>query len=130
MSRSRMRVGLAWFLLTVSVAVFATSAQESPNRTAPRRADGLAAWQQIHSVLIHPRGISRLTAVDYPQQGDERRRHYANVVRGPDGHGVGVMTPPLVALLRIIDCGVTVDAARMDEDGVDLLPGDEKWRKQ
>src|SRR5437667_11241278 len=88
MSRSRMGVGLAWFLLTVSVAVFATSAQESPNRTAPRRADGLAAWQQIHSVLIHPRCINCHTAVDYPQQGDERRRHYANVVRGPDGHGV------------------------------------------
>src|SRR5216117_394565 len=88
MSRSRMGVGLAWFLLTVSVAVFATSAQESPNRTAPRGADGLAAWQQIHSVLIHPRCINCHTAVDYPQQGDERRRHYANVVRGPDGQGV------------------------------------------
>ena len=40
-------------------------------------------------------------------------------------HHVGVMTPPRVALLRIIDCRVAVDAAGMDEDGVDLLPGGE-----
>ena len=88
MSRSRMAVGLAWFLLILSVGAFATSAQQSPDPTAPRRADGLAAWDQVHSVLIHPRCINCHTAVDYPQQGDERRRHYANVVRGPDGHGV------------------------------------------
>jgi hypothetical protein len=38
-------------------------------------------------------------------------------------HHVGEMTPSLVTLLRIIDGRVTIDAARMDEDGVDLLPG-------
>ena len=57
-------------------------------RSAQARAEGLAAWEQVYSVLIHPRCINCHTATDYPQQGEERRRHFANVVRGPDGHGV------------------------------------------
>src|SRR5256885_6135385 len=40
-------------------------------------------------------------------------------------HHVGEMTAARVALLRIIHRRVAVDAARMDEDGVDLLPGGE-----
>jgi hypothetical protein len=83
-----MAVGLAAFLLILGIGGFVHSAQQSPVRTGSRRADGLAAWQQVHSVLIHPRCINCHTAVDYPQQGDERRRHFANVVRGPDGNGV------------------------------------------
>ena len=79
MSRSRMAVGLALFLLTVSVGAFAT---------ASRRVDGLAAWEQVHSVLIHPRCLNCHTATAYPQQGDDRQRHFANVVRGPAGTGV------------------------------------------
>lgn len=88
MSRSRMAVGLALFLLILGIGGFRNSAPQSPVRTGSRRADGLAAWQQVHSVLIHPRCINCHTAVDYPQQGDARRRHFANVVRGPDGSGV------------------------------------------
>jgi hypothetical protein len=83
-----MAVGLAVFLLILGIGGFVHSAQQSPVRTGSGRADGLAAWQQVHSVLIHPRCINCHTAVDYPQQGDERRRHFANVVRGPDGNGV------------------------------------------
>src|SRR5580765_6801723 len=52
------------------------------------RADGLAAWKQIYSVLTHPRCINCHTATNYPQQGDDRHRHFANVIRGPDGKGV------------------------------------------
>ena len=52
-------------------------------------ADGLAAWQQVYSVLISPRCINCHTATNYPQQGDDRHRHFANVVRGGhDGQGV------------------------------------------
>src|SRR5438270_14018944 len=40
-------------------------------------------------------------------------------------HDVGEMTAARVPLLRIIDGRVTIDAARMDEDGMDLLPGGE-----
>ena len=56
--------------------------------SAVTRAEGLAAWEQVYSVLIHPRCINCHTATDYPQQGDKRQRHFANVVRGPEGKGV------------------------------------------
>jgi mono/diheme cytochrome c family protein len=52
------------------------------------RAEGLAAWQQVYSVLTHPRCINCHTATDHPDQGDDRHRHAFNVVRGPDGKGV------------------------------------------
>jgi len=54
----------------------------------PSTAQGLQAWEQVYSVLTHPRCINCHTAVDYPQQGDDRHRHVANVVRGPEGKGV------------------------------------------
>ena len=50
--------------------------------------DGLMAWQHVYSVLTSPRCINCHTATDYPQQGDDRHRHFANVVRGTDGTGV------------------------------------------
>jgi len=64
--------------------------QTSKGRTVARtsQTDGLAAWQQVYSVLTHPRCINCHTATNYPQQGDDRHRHFANVVRGPDGKGV------------------------------------------
>ena len=52
------------------------------------RADGLAAWQQVYSVLTHPRCINCHTATNYPQQGDDRHPHFANVIRGPEDKGV------------------------------------------
>ena len=54
--------------------------------------DGLAAWQQVYSVLTHPRCINCHTATSYPQQGDDRHRHFANVVRGPEGKGVPALS--------------------------------------
>jgi hypothetical protein len=42
----------------------------------------------VYSVLTHPRCINCHTATNYPQQGDDRHRHFANVVRGPEGKGV------------------------------------------
>src|SRR5262245_65559033 len=51
-------------------------------------AAGLAAWDQVYSVLISPRCINCHTATNYPQQGDDRHRHFANVIRGPGGIGV------------------------------------------
>ncbi|HSD45790.1 MAG TPA: hypothetical protein VLB87_04175, partial [Pyrinomonadaceae bacterium] len=52
------------------------------------KAQGLAAWEQVYSVLTHPRCINCHTATNYPQQGDDRQRHFANVVRGLGGTGV------------------------------------------
>ncbi len=56
--------------------------------TKPTIADGLAAWQDVYSVLISPRCINCHTATSYPQQGDDRHRHFANVIRGRGGRGV------------------------------------------
>ncbi|HEY0781106.1 MAG TPA: hypothetical protein VGE98_01525 [Thermoanaerobaculia bacterium] len=39
-------------------------------------------------MLTSPRCIDCHTATSYPQQGDDRHRHFANVVRGPEGKGV------------------------------------------
>src|SRR5262245_58708177 len=50
--------------------------------------DGLAALEQVYAVLTSPRCINCHTATNYPQQGDDRHRHFANVVRGSAGKGV------------------------------------------
>lgn len=81
--------------------------------TATSRADGLAAWQQVYSVLTHPRCINCHTATNYPQQGDDRHRHFANVIRGQLGTGVPA--------LRCIACHQSANA---DSTGV---PGAHNW---
>ena len=76
--------------------------------------EGLAAWEQVYSVLISPRCINCHTATNYPQQGDDRHRHFANVIRG--GHeGKGVPG------LNCVSCHQEVNA---DSTGV---PGGPNW---
>ena len=58
------------------------------NTNPVTREAGLAAWQQVYSVLTHPRCINCHTATNYPEQGDDRHRHLFNIVRGPGGKGV------------------------------------------
>src|SRR5574338_1010078 len=70
---------LALFAITISI----TAKPERPSTAA-----GLAAWDQVYSVLISPRCLNCHTATDYPQQGDDRHRHFANVIRGPENFGV------------------------------------------
>ena len=91
----RIRAGLlvsAAIGLTVSLSSLPFTGARLAGANASQRpstAQGLAAWQQVYTVLISPRCINCHTATDYPQQGDERRRHVANVVRGgPEGKGV------------------------------------------
>src|SRR5262244_3857836 len=62
--------------------------QSTTAASGNRREAGLAAWQQVYAVLTHPRCLNCHTATNYPQQGDDRHRHFANVVRGPEGRGV------------------------------------------
>jgi mono/diheme cytochrome c family protein len=76
-----------WSVLTLAGPARRGMSQKS-KAGAATRADGLTAWQQIYSVLTHPRCINCHTATNYPQQGDDRRRHFANVIRGPEGKGV------------------------------------------
>ncbi|HLK08203.1 MAG TPA: hypothetical protein VKV30_09685 [Candidatus Angelobacter sp.] len=87
------------------------TAQPKPAPTS--RMDGLAAWQQVYSVLTHPRCINCHTATNYPQQGDDRHRHFANVIRGQLGTGVPA--------LRCITCHQSANA---DSTGV---PGAHGW---
>jgi|SRR5712691_5667781 len=75
--------------------------------------DGLAAWQKVHSVLTSPRCINCHTATNYPQQGDDRHRHFANVIRGPQDKGV-------VAF----NCGTCHQSVNADSTGV---PGGHNW---
>jgi hypothetical protein len=77
------------------------------------RAEGLAAWQQMYSVLTHPRCINCHTATNYPQQGDDRQRHFASVVRGAAGAGVPAL-----------QCVTCHQEANADSTGV---PGSLNW---
>jgi mono/diheme cytochrome c family protein len=76
-------------------------------------ADGLVAWSQVYSVLTSPRCINCHTATNYPQQGDDRHRHFANVIRGPEGKGVPA--------LNCVSCHQQANA---DSTGV---PGGPNW---
>jgi hypothetical protein len=75
--------------------------------------DGLAAWQKVYSVLVSPRCINCHTATSYPQQGDDRHRHFANVIRGPEGKGVPAL-----------NCASCHQETNADSTGV---PGGHNW---
>ncbi len=108
------------FLLVALVTWIVLSARtvaetgESKNSAADAKlADGLAAWEQVYSVLTSPRCINCHTATNYPQQGDDRHRHFANVIRGPEGKGVPA--------LNCVSCHQEANA---DNTGV---PGGHNW---
>jgi hypothetical protein len=77
---------LLFCLASIVVSRSALSSNDFKGREA--RSDGLAAWQQVYSVLTSPCCINCHTATNYPQQGDDRHHHFANVIRGPEGNGV------------------------------------------
>jgi mono/diheme cytochrome c family protein len=81
--------------------------------TGSRRGDGLAAWERVYSVMTQPRCINCHTGTTYPQQGDDRQRHFANVIRGQQGKGV--------AGLNCASCHQETNA---DSTGV---PGAHNW---
>ncbi len=108
------------FMLGVFVTLIALSAigalkigERKASASDRKIADGLAAWEQVYSVLTSPRCINCHTATNYPQQGDDRHRHFANVIRGPAGKGVPA--------LSCVGCHQTVNA---DSTGV---PGGPDW---
>ena len=82
---------LGLFLFATTILLSLSQAAKSANDASAKRATtaaGLAAWDQVYAVLISPRCINCHTATNYPQQGDDRHRHFANIVRGPEGKGV------------------------------------------
>src|SRR5436309_3119358 len=120
---SMMRSGKAALLIIslISAVCLGGLGTSSPNQqtatsnrsSRPARTEGLDAWQQVYSVLTHPRCLNCHTATDYPQQGDDRHRHLYNVVRGPQGKGV--------AALNCVTCHQEANA---DTTGV---PGGPDW---
>jgi mono/diheme cytochrome c family protein len=98
--------------ITLTIAASGNREYPKPNATADR-AEGLAAWQKVYSVLTSPRCINCHTATNYPQQGDDRHRHFANVIRGPANKGV--------AGLNCVSCHQEANA---DSTGV---PGGHNW---
>jgi hypothetical protein len=108
---TRLRASLLPLVLLLAIA--STGSPSSSPAATQKHDDGLAAWQQVYSVLTHPRCLNCHTAGDYPQQGDARERHLINVVRGPKGEGV----PGL-------NCSSCHQRANDDSTGV---PGSPVW---
>lgn len=114
--RSRLRVFvflLFAFLAWQTISISGSNSDHSSAAAQDRRAQGLAAWQKVHSVLTSPRCINCHTATNYPQQGDDRHRHVANIIRGPEGKGV----PGL-------NCASCHQESNADSTGV---PGGHNW---
>ncbi|MEH2613074.1 hypothetical protein [Bradyrhizobium sp. AZCC 1693] len=70
--------------LALSLAAFSAYGQQGS------QAESIAAWNQIVTVLQHPRCLN-CHQQNVPLQGDMRRIHIPLVVRGSDSHGVGAM---------------------------------------
>lgn len=102
----RQRLPISGCAIIVAVAGGRIAAGQIP------RTEGLAAWQQVYSVLTHPRCINCHTATDHPQQGDDRHRHGFNVVRGQAGTGVPAFT-----------CVACHQRGNADSTGVPGAPG-------
>jgi len=110
--RANTLIVAASIILLAAIALGSASLAK-PKTLLAQKGDGLAAWQQVYSVLTSPRCINCHTASNYPEQGDNRSRHFANVVRGPGGTGV--------AGFRCVTCHQKENA---DSTGV---PGGKNW---
>lgn len=96
------------------IASLNTNQQAVPSRESPQltRTEGLAAWQQMYSVMSHARCINCHTATDHPDQGDDRHAHNFHVVRGTTGFGVAGL-----------NCATCHQSANADSTGVPGAPG-------
>jgi len=115
--RLLLRVFVLMLVVFVTCVALSTRAsievRDKASAADPKLADGLAAWEQVYSVLTSPRCINCHTATNYPQQGNDRHRHFANVIRGPEGKGVPA--------LNCVSCHQETNA---DSTGV---PGGHNW---
>ena len=109
----KVRLSFSVFILFVLSSWDARSVNTSSTSEA-KRLDGLNAWDKIYSVVTYPRCVNCHTATNYPQQGDDRHRHVANVVRGRENKGVPAL-----------QCATCHQAVNADSTGV---PGAQGWR--
>src|SRR6202008_5069869 len=77
-------------LAATAVALSSTDAARTEMATADDQSASLAAWDQIATVLQHPRCLN-CHQLNSPVQADSHRVHIPRVVRGPDDQGVGAM---------------------------------------
>jgi hypothetical protein len=89
---SRVRIILGALLAGATSVVLVSRAAEKPDAANDTdHARSVHAFRQVASVLRHPRCINCHTVTNFPRQGNERRRHDMNVVRGSDDHGAPAM---------------------------------------
>lgn len=82
---SRLAVPAAALLIAFSTGWAARPSASAPTRVS--RADGIAAFETVKTVLQHPRCQNCHIPGDEPLQFDNGLPHALNVVRGPDGNG-------------------------------------------
>lgn len=79
--------------LAIALAATAAPAQQPAEPASAGRAAGLAAWEEIHAVVSHPRCASCHVEDDRPRWSGahygKTRPHGFNVRRGLDGSGFG-----------------------------------------
>jgi hypothetical protein len=80
----------AFVAAVILVAIVFSSSGARTEAGPPDQSASLAAWDQIATVLQHPRCLN-CHQLNSPLQGDTRRDHIPRVVRGPDNQGVGAM---------------------------------------
>lgn len=81
----RKRLALCGVLALWIVVV--TSTSQCATVDPATRARGLAAWDTVYRVLLHPRCANCHPDGDVPLQGDDQQPHAQNVQRGPHGNG-------------------------------------------
>ena len=86
----------------------------------------LPLHRQGCQVPVMPARDSGTVGVGLLMTGNTLKRRNTLAVR--PAHHIGEVAMPIVALLRIIGSGVAVDAARMGQHGIDLLPGGKALR--
>jgi hypothetical protein len=101
-------VGLA------AVAALSSSAGRGETAASPVRAESVALFHQVHSVLQSRRCMNCHTGTEFPRQGEDGHPHLFNVGRGGDGLGAPGM-----------HCSTCHQATNTTASGV---PGAPNWR--
>jgi hypothetical protein len=89
------RVILAAGAASIAAAswLFANSgASQGAKQLSPTKAEGVAAFERVATVLESPRCMNCHPRGDRPRQGDDRHIHLMNVQRGPNDRGLPAMT--------------------------------------
>ena len=86
MRSSRPLLALPGLALAVSVSGAAAGTLAGA-AASPPRASSATYFEQMATVLQHPRCMNCHTNGDFPRQADDRHRHAMNVARGPHDHG-------------------------------------------